>query len=72
MSAMNEAEVARLESRADLLERQAGDRDDSAAMRYGIGSSAYVESFDISDGYRAEARALRSEAARLRIACRRA
>lgn len=62
-----QSEIERLESRAELLERQAGEREDRAAMNYRIGSSSYVDSFDIADGYRAEARELRSEAMKLRI-----
>lgn len=47
---------------AKVLEQQATDREDRAAMFYGIGSSRYINSLSVAEGYRTEARALRVEA----------
>lgn len=61
------ARIDQLVRRAELLEKQAADREDSAATSFGIGSSFYVRAFDTADGYRAEARELRAEAMQLRL-----
>lgn len=60
------AEARRLEEEAALLERFAADRYDDSARLYRGGSSTFVRSIDVADGYRREARAMRAEAANFR------
>lgn len=60
MSTMDNIEY--LERQAALLERQATEREETAAMRYGGGSGAYMRSLVTADEYRKKARALREKA----------
>lgn len=66
MKARTRIEIDGLERRAALREEQADEREARAARYYGGGSSSYLESLDIAEQYRAEARGLREQAARLR------
>lgn len=63
-----EHEIGWRERRADLLERQATEREDSAAMDFGMRSSYYHRAFDTAETYRTEARQLRDQASQLRAA----
>lgn len=62
------AEAARLEREAALLERFAADRLAGSAALYRGGSSTFVRSLDVADGYRKEAAGLRERAAQFRRA----
>lgn len=65
MNTMAEIEARGLESRADLLERQANDREAETPMLH-RSVSGYYDSLERIDRYRQQARDLRTQAQRLR------
>lgn len=65
MNTIAEIEVRGLESRADLLERQANDREAETPMLH-RSVSGYYDSLERIERYRREARDLRAQAQRLR------
>ncbi|WP_193072441.1 hypothetical protein [Brevibacterium sp. FME37] len=65
MNRVTEIEVRGLESRADLFERQANDREAETPMLH-RSVSGYYDSLERIDRYRRQARDLRAQAQRLR------
>lgn len=65
-----EVEARGLERLATLLEKQADDREATAAASYGGGSYLYFQSLEAADERRVRARAMRVTATRLRRHCR--
>ncbi|MDN5820084.1 MAG: hypothetical protein L0H39_01215 [Brachybacterium sp.] len=65
MNRMTEIEARGLESRADLLDRQANDREAETPMLH-RSVSGYYDSLERIERYRQQARDLRAQAERLR------
>lgn len=66
MDLMTAIEAEGLEKLAALREQHAEEREARAAVYHGGGSSSYIESLQIAEQYRNEARELRVRATHLR------